>query len=89
MQTCKKAGVSYGRKTDDGLTMHAFRRTMKTNMAMAGVGDVFRNLILSHSLQGMDRRYISLTDDDHKQAMAVHTAWLGAEIAKVNQATHA
>jgi integrase len=85
MQACKAAGVSYGRKKSDGLTMHDFRRTVKTNMARAGVGDVFRNVILGHSLQGMDKHYISLTDDDLKQAMAVYTAWLDNEIAKVNQ----
>jgi hypothetical protein len=54
-------------------------------MAIAGVGDVFRNVILGHSLQGMDKHYISLTDEDLKQAMAVYTAWLDDEIAKVNQ----
>ena len=85
MQACKKAGVSYGRKESGGLTMHDFRRTVKTNMARAGVGEVFRNVILGHSLQGMDKHYISLTDDDLKQAMATYTAWLDAEIAKVNQ----
>jgi integrase len=88
MQACKKSGVSYGRKVGDGLTMHDFRRTVKTNMARAGVGDVFRNVILGHSLQGMDKHYISLTDEDLKQAMAVYTAWLDDEIAKVNQSVN-
>jgi integrase len=85
MQACKAAAVPYGRKQRDGLTMHDFRRTVKTNMARAGVGDVFRNVILGHSLQGMDKHYISLTDDDLKQAMSVYAAWLDCEIAKVNQ----
>jgi integrase len=88
MKVCEAAGVSYGRKESDGLTMHDFRRTVKTNMARAGVGDVFRNVILGHSLQGMDKHYISLTDDDLKQAMAVYTAWLDNEIAKVNQSVN-
>ena len=88
MKACEAAGVSYGRKESDGLTMHDFRRTVKTNMARAGVGDVFRNVILGHSLQGMDKHYISLTDDDLKQAMAVYTAWLDNEIEKVNQAVN-
>lgn len=84
-QACKKAGVSYGRKAGDGLTMHDFRRTVKTNMARAGVGDVFRNVILGHALQGMDRHYISLTDDDLRNAMDTYTAWLDREAASVDQ----
>ena len=84
-QACKKAGVSYGRGTADGMTMHDFRRTMKTNMARAGVGDVFRNVILGHAMQGMDVHYISLTDDDLRNAMDTYTAWLDREAANVDQ----
>ena len=84
-QACEKAGVSYGRKAGDGMTMHDFRRTVKTNMARAGVGDVFRNVILGHAMQGMDKHYISLTDDDLRNAMDTYTAWFDSEAANVDQ----
>ena len=67
------------------MTMHDFRRTVKTNMARAGVGDVFRNVILGHAMQGMDKHYISLTDDDLRNAMDTYTAWLDREAANVDQ----
>lgn len=57
---CKKAGVPYGRETPNGIIMHDFRRTAKTNMTTAGVNKIYRDLILGHSLQGMDVHYIPL-----------------------------
>ena len=38
--------------------MHDFRRTVKTNMLEAGVDKTYRELILGHSMEGMDRHYI-------------------------------
>ena len=34
---CAKAGIPYGRGEQNGITLHDFRRTMKTNMVRAGV----------------------------------------------------
>jgi hypothetical protein len=35
--TCDRAGIPYGKKAKNGITMHDFRRTVKTNMLKAGV----------------------------------------------------
>jgi hypothetical protein len=80
-RTCKDAGVPYGRKTSNGIIMHDFRRTVKTNMQAAGVSKVCRDLILGHSLQGMDVHYIVPNEDTLKQAMDKYTAWLDEQIA--------
>ena len=45
-------------------------------MLKAGVDKVFRDVILGHSLQGMDVHYIALSDKDLQQAMNDYTAWL-------------
>jgi integrase len=80
---CKRAGITYGRKTEGGLTMHDFRRSVKTYMVSAGVDKVYRDLILGHALQGMDRVYINPAEDTIRQAMDRYTAWLDAELANV------
>ncbi|MBW2612716.1 MAG: hypothetical protein JRE12_10210 [Deltaproteobacteria bacterium] len=36
-ETCKKAGIVHGSAHRDGITFHDIRRTVKTNMLMAGV----------------------------------------------------
>jgi hypothetical protein len=38
--------------------MHDLRRTVKINMLEAGADKTYRDLILGHSLEGMDRHYI-------------------------------
>ena len=43
-----------GRDTAGGLIFHDIRRSVKTNMLAAGVSKEYRDLILGHSLQGMD-----------------------------------
>jgi integrase len=84
-RTCKDAGVPYGRKTANGIIMHDFRRTVKTNMTNAGVNRVYRDLILGHSLQGMDVHYIAPSNEDLKQAMDKYTAWLDGQIETLSQ----
>ena len=78
---CKKAGVPYGRKTPNGIIMHDFRRTVKTNMQAAGVSKVCRDLILGHSLQGMDPHYIVPSEETLTKAIDKYTRWLDAQIA--------
>jgi len=56
---CINAGVPYGRKTQNGITFHNIRRTVKTNMLYAGVNKVHRDIILGHSLKGMDVHYLA------------------------------
>jgi integrase len=79
---CKNAGVPYGRKLPEGIIMHDFRRTVKTNMQAAGVSRVCRDLILGHSLQGMDPHYIVPSEETLRQAMDKYTRWLDDQIAK-------
>ena len=74
------AKIPYGRKTENGLTFHNIRRTVKTNMLKAGVNKVYRDLILGHSLRGMDAYYIKPDDDDLKQAMDVYTVWYDEQL---------
>jgi integrase len=60
---CKNTGVPYGRKTQNGMTFHDFRRTFKTSMLAAGVEKVYRDAIVGHSLKGMDVQYLVLSNE--------------------------
>jgi hypothetical protein len=60
--------------------MHDIRCTVKTNMLAAEVDKTYRDLILGHSLQGMDVHYIQPGEEALKQAMARYTAWLGEQL---------
>jgi integrase len=77
---CKRAGIPYGQKHPEGLTMHDFRRTVKTNMLEAGVDKTYRDKILGHALEGMDRVYINPSEDTLHHAMSRYTAWLDGKI---------
>ena len=55
-------------------------------MLKAGVNKVYRDLILGHSLRGMNAYYIKPDDDDLKQAMAVYTTWFDEQIEATKQA---
>lgn len=79
---CKNAGISYGRKIENGITFHDIRRTVKTNMLNAGVDKVYRDLILGHSLTGMDVHYLAPNEDDLKKAMDQYTSWLDKKLTK-------
>lgn len=81
--SCRRAGIAYGRKTPGGLTMHDLRRTVKTNMLAAGVDKTYRDLILGHALEGMDRHYINPTETELTAAMDRYTAWLDGQLANV------
>jgi len=81
--TCAKATVPYGRKTLNGLTFHDIRRTVKTNMLNAGVDKIHRDLILGHSLRGMDVHYLAPGEDSLKDAMDKYTTWIDVQIAQV------
>jgi len=72
----------YGRKTPNGITFHDMRRTVKTHMLYAGVDKVHRDLILGHSLKGMDVHYLAPSDESLKEAMDRYTRWLDEKIAE-------
>jgi integrase len=83
--TCKRAGMPYGRKDPNGIILHDFRRTVKTDMVEAGIDKVYRDIILGHSLQGMDAHSVKPGEDVLRQAMARYTEWLDTQIAKSDQ----
>jgi integrase len=80
---CKKADIPCGRNTPDGIIFHDIRRTVKTNMLNAGVNQVHRDLILGHSLQGMDAHYLVPNEDDLQREMDLYTRWLDEQIKNV------
>jgi integrase len=82
MTACKNASIPYGREELNGITFHDIRRTVKTYMLKAGIDKVYRDLILGHSLIGMDVHYLSPTDNDLKKAMEQYTDWLDKNIKK-------
>jgi integrase len=82
---CKSAGIPYGRNTHSGLTFHDLRHTTKTWMAYAGVGKEFRDVILGHKAQDMDRHYINISEERLGEEMGRFTAWLDNQMRNVNQ----
>jgi integrase len=78
---CLRAGIPQGHNEENGITFHDIRRTVKTNMLNAGVDKVHRDLILGHSLQGMDIHYMAPSEDDLHRAMARYTEWLDGQLA--------
>jgi len=74
--TCINAKILYGRKTENGTTFHDIRRTVKTNMLKAGVDKVYRDLILGHSLKGMDVYYLAPDEKTLTDAMDKYTRWI-------------
>ena len=83
--TCKDAGIPNGTKTPNGIIFHDIRRTVKTNILNAGVDKVHRDLILGHSLKGMDVHYMAPDEDTLKKTMDKYTRWIDDQIANVDQ----
>ncbi len=81
---CKKANILYGRDVAGGIIFHDLRRTVKTHMLSAGVDKVHRDIILGHSLQGMDTHYMAPSESDLHRAMAIYTEWLDARLKDVD-----
>jgi integrase len=83
-RTCEKAAIPYGSKDPDGIIFHDIRRTVKTNMLHAGVDKVYRDLILGHSLKGMDVHYLAPSEDSLKEAMDKYTRWMDEQIDNIS-----
>jgi integrase len=81
---CKNAGIPHGTKTKNGLIFHDIRRTVKTNMVEAGVDKAHRDLILGHSLKGMDVYYIAPTEKTLAEAMNKFTKWVDGQLDSAN-----
>ncbi|UCF85728.1 MAG: tyrosine-type recombinase/integrase [Desulfobacteraceae bacterium] len=80
---CRKAGIPYGTKVENGFTFRDIRTTVKTNMLEAEVVKEYRDLILGHSFEGMDKFYLKPPVERLRSAMNTYTAWLDGEISKV------
>jgi integrase len=80
---CKNAGVPYGRKTENGVTLHDFRASFDTNMDRAGVSESCRKVILGHTLAGMDRHYLRLSEDDLTEAIVRYTTYFDDQLQNV------
>ena len=78
---CKDARITFGRDESDGLVFHDIRSTVKINMLLAGLDKVMRDVLLGHSLKGMDAYYLQLKDGHLKEAMDRYTAWLDEQFA--------
>jgi integrase len=83
MTACSRAGIPYGQGHPEGLIFHDIRRTVKTNFVNAGVDQVHRDVILGHSLQGMDAHYMAPSIEDLHRAMARYTVWLDDQMKDV------
>jgi integrase len=82
---CKKAKVPCGQKTPNGIIFHDIRRTVKTNMLAAGIDKVHRDLILGHSLKGMDVHYMAPDEATLIEAMNKYTNWIDDQFQNVDQ----
>jgi integrase len=82
---CGAVGIVYGRSDPNGVILHDIRRTVKTNMLEAGLDKSYRDLILGHVLQGMDRHYVKPKENRLATAMARYSTWLEDKIRSVDQ----
>lgn len=82
---CNNSGITHGTKTLNGITFHDIRRSVKTNMLTAGVDKAHRDIILGHSLQGMDVHYLAPTEDSLKEAMGKYTDWLDRQFKEIKE----
>lgn len=85
LTACTKVGITYGIEKDSGIIFHDIRRSVKTYMLEAEIDKVYRDMILGHSLQGMDARYLSPSEESLKEAMEKYTKWLDLKLKNVYQ----
>lgn len=82
---CEDAGIPHGRKTPNGITFHDIRRSVKTNMLSAGIDKAHRDMILGHSLGGMDIHYLVPAEESLHEAMDKYTQWLDAQFERTSE----
>jgi integrase len=82
---CDRANIPHGRKTPNGITFHDIRRSVKTYMLSAGVDKVHRDLIVGHSLKGMDIHYMAPSEKDLKEAANKYAEWISDQILFIDQ----
>ncbi len=67
--SCKKAGIKYGRFVKGGFIFHDLRHTFNTNMRKAGVSEGVIMKITGHSTREMFDRYDTIDKDDTQKAV--------------------
>ena len=83
-KACEEAGILYGKKVEGGFVFGDLRRTAKTLMARAGVDKAYRDALLGHESQDMDRHYLHPDfDKDLRTAMLRYHVWLRDQISNV------
>ncbi len=86
ISACKSAGITYGKKVEGGFVFGDLRRTAKTLMARGGIDKAYRDAILGHESQDMDRHYLHPDfERDLRVAMEKYHSWLEEEITNVTQ----
>jgi len=76
-KACEKTEIPYGRKTENGLTVHDLRHTFVTNMRRAGVDETVIMKIIGHSTREMFDRYNYVSDEEAASAMMDLERYLG------------
>lgn len=71
-----------GKKIENGIIPHDFRRTFKTNFVQAGIDPAWRNALLGHSQSGMDAHYIGPNEEGLQRAMDRYTRRLDGEMER-------
>jgi integrase len=80
LSACREAGIIYGMNDPKGIRLHDFRTTLKTNMLRAGVDKALRDIIIGHTLKGMDTFYLKPSNEDLVRAMDQYTTWVDTHL---------
>jgi integrase len=83
--TCKKAGIIYGRKFEGGFTFHDLRRTFFTHMRRSGVQESVIMEITGHSRTQVVDRYNQVSIEDMREALARLKEYRKGQSASVDQ----
>jgi len=74
--TCKRAGISYGRKFKNGFTFHDLRHTFVTNARKSGIKDSVTMGLVGHKTRSMFDRYNKIDTLDKQSAVKMFDSFL-------------
>ena len=69
MRVMKRAGIPYGRKIENGVTLHDMRRTLGSWQANTGASMVIIGKSLNHTSLQATQVYARLSDDPVRQSV--------------------
>ena len=69
MRVMKRAGIPYGRKIENGVTLHVMRRTLGSWQANTGASMVIIGKSLNHTSLQATQVYARLSDDPVRQSV--------------------